>query len=636
MNMHYQTLRNLLNIISILLPTLLLSIEPTHHILLSLKDGVNSSNFDVIDILKTTAALHIGGYIVISLSSLYLFCYLHLKFCTNVLTIFKHSVTSIGILWSVLAGISIVHINQMFYPDSYYSLSSNIINNPIIKVLLVSINIPPIIYFILKKKKTSLTLLIILMVFDLPFQKTTHSGTEKNIFIIGIDSLRPELIVDYMPHLYKQLQTSAVMKNAYTPLARTYPSWNSILTGRHPVKHGARFNLQNESMLDENNIFLPQVLANKGYQTIYAADERRFSNIGNHHGFQSIVGPRTGASDFILGSYADFPTSNLLLLLPFFHHLLPELYANRAAHRLYRPGSFNILLDTALNKLEPTKPVFMATHFCLPHWPYTFVGHTNNPGYKNHPGYPSNLIAVDHQIKLFMTNLKRLGLLDNSILIFLSDHGESWGKFETGFRNSAGEAYTSFDYGHGMNILSPNSHKILLSMKGIEIDQNNKESLSSLIDITPTILDELNLLDHLNQDYFDGRSLKRPASHKIELTFESGVILAEANVPNPNPKAVAKAGSHRFTILNNGELRLRDEMIKHMISAKQKGIRVGSQGLFYMKKSTAEPWIYIDYNSNYFEQAKTISRLAPVSLITRLCDLYANEDTTLNNICVTK
>lgn len=616
------------------MPTLLLSIEPIHHILLSLKDGVSSSNFDAIDILKTTAALHIGSYIVISLTSLYIFCYLHLKFCSKVLTRFKHSVTSISILWSVLAGISIVHINQLFYPDSYYSLNSGIINNPIMKVLLVSINIPPIVHFILNKKKTSLALLLISAIFHLPIDTYIYSGTEKNIFIIGIDSLRPELISEYMPHLHKQLKTSTTMKDAYTPFARTYPSWNSILTGRHPVKHGARFNLQNESMLNANNIFLPKILADKGYQTIYAADERRFSNIGNHHGFHSITGPRTGASDFILGNYADFPTSNLLLLLPFFHHLLPELYANRAAHHLYRPSSFNILLGLALKKLEPTKPVFMATHFCLPHWPYTFVGHTNNPAYKNHPDYPSNLIAVDYQIKQFMTNLKEFGLLENSILIFLSDHGESWGKFETDFRNSAGEPYTSSDYGHGMNILSPSSHKILLSMKGIDINQDNKELPSSLIDITPTILDELNLLDQFNQDFFDGRSLKRSTSHKIELTFESGVILAEANVPNPNPKAVAKAGSHRFTILKNGELRLRDEMIKDMISAKQKGIRIDNHGLFYMKKSTADPWVYINYTSNFFEQTKEISSLAPPTLINRFCNLYSSEDTTLSEACV--
>jgi len=620
----------------IVLPIVSLSIEPVSTTIKAINEGTNSSNFRILDIAETKAGLYIANYFIISVITLIIYCYLHLLFSLNIINKLKNNALSIMILWNILAGLSIIHINSYFYPQSDYFFASDFFSNPLASMILWCINIPPVLFAIYIHKKSSILVILFLTFQTLTSNIKNNQDKHENIFLIGIDSLRPELISEYMPFLSKQLKESTTLPEAYTPFARTYPAWNAILTGRHPVNNGARFNLQNEDMLNKDNLYLPQLLKNMGYQTIYATDERRFSNLGSAQGFEKIIGPRTGASDFILGTYADFPTTNLLLLMPFAKSLLPELYANRASHHLYRPSSFNLLLNSGLKKFNHKKPVFMATHFCLPHWPYTFVGHTSSPEYKTQPNYPANLKAVDLQIEQFMKNLQQLGLLDNSILIFLSDHGESWGAFKTDFTNSNGESYNSYDYGHGMNILSSNSHKVLLSIKGIDINQDNEELPSSLIDITPTILDELKLLDSLNQDFFDGRSLKRPPSHQIELTFESGVILAEANVANPNPRAVARAGSHRFTIRENGALRLKDEMIKDMISAKQKGLRIGNHGLFYMKKSTDDPWIYIDYTSNYFEQTKKVNPLAPVALVDRFCRLYANEDKTLNKSCTTK
>ena len=60
-----------------------------------------------------------------------------------------------------------------------------------------------------------------------------------NIVIIGIDSLRNDLQVPRQgrgatPNIRRFLDDSRRFSDATTPLARTYPSWVSILTGRHP------------------------------------------------------------------------------------------------------------------------------------------------------------------------------------------------------------------------------------------------------------------------------------------------------------------------------------------------------------------------------------------------------------------
>ncbi|QIZ85080.1 sulfatase-like hydrolase/transferase [Bermanella marisrubri] len=464
-----------------------------------------------------------------------------------------------------------------------------------------------------------------LAIFSFISNPVTSDYNKKNVLIIGIDSLRPELIHEYMPFLSKQLSDAMVFDNAYTPFARTYPAWMSIITGRHPANNGARFNLQPEDMLAKDNLYLPKVLQEHGYTTIYAADERRFSNLGSTQGFQHVIGPRTGVSDFVLGDYADFPTTNLLLLTPVGKWLLPELYGNRAADHLYRPEHFSNLLTNELDHVIHDDPILLATHFCLPHWPYTFVNSHPVETYEQQPLYPSNLQAVDNQIQDLMLYLEERGILKNSILVFLSDHGESWGHFETTFKDKHGIPYESSDYGHGMNILSPASHQILLAFKGIAIDPQQMIRPTSLTDVAPSLLSGLNLSSSYDSQKMDGRDLTAPANQSSELAFESGVILSAANTDSPDPRAVAREGAHRFKVDGNGYLRLKHTMIPSMIQNKQVGLRVDNKGLFLVHHNQKPQLMHIDYANNHYQWINPReTHHVEETLTTRFCALYHN------------
>ena len=74
------------------------------------------------------------------------------------------------------------------------------------------------------------------------------------------------------------------MTDAITPLARTFPSWVSMLTGRHPHTTGAYMNLLPRELIHAGHT-LPQLLREHGYRTYYAIDETRFSNIDASYGF---------------------------------------------------------------------------------------------------------------------------------------------------------------------------------------------------------------------------------------------------------------------------------------------------------------------------------------------------------------
>jgi len=610
----------------------------------SLFDYNSERNFNVEQVLHSIAALHLAQYLLVLIlsSGLYIYC----QFCFAKAFIQKYikktSPVLVHISWATVSTIAILMINtsifnqsSFFMPHIFTINSDHLLTYPLILIILF----PPA--FIscraLIKRKRILFSIGTLAIFFSFWPTKTHSPltdfNRPNIIFIGIDSLRPELINPYMPFLSEQLDDSLIFENSYTPFARTYPSWMSIVTGRHPANHKARFNLQPESMLAADNLYLPKRLKELGYQSVYASDERRFSNLGITQGFEQTIGPKTGAADFILGNYADFPIINLLTISPIAKWLLPEIYANRAAFHLYQPQQFSDLLAHDLAQLDD-RPLLLSVHFCLAHWPYTFVGHSNTKGYPDKPAYPANLTAIDGQIKSLLTYLDQQGLLTNSRLVFLSDHGESWGKVDTQLTNYKGEPLHVLDHGHGMNILSPSSHKVLLALKGFNLIPGKSDRLSSLIDISPTIADELGLTYRLPN--YDGHSLLQPAPKQIELSFESGIVMAVANRADPDPEEVAVAGLHRFKVLNNGLLRLKEENIDAMLQQKQLGLRINQQGIFRGQFGPNIPnYLYMNYHLQQYQELGSLNELSDIqpTLLKQFCDLFASSHTTLNKEC---
>src|SRR5204863_1260045 len=132
----------------------------------------------------------------------------------------------------------------------------------------------------------------------------------------------------YTPHMDEFLNQATVFSESLTPLARTFPSWVSILTGAYPKNSNVRYNLSDQITFDLKQT-LPSILRDHGYKTIYAIDETRFSNINESYGFDQIVAPPTGFNDFLIGTINDFPLSNLLVNTILGKYLFPYSYANR-------------------------------------------------------------------------------------------------------------------------------------------------------------------------------------------------------------------------------------------------------------------------------------------------------------------
>ena len=238
-------------------------------------------------------------------------------------------------------------------------------------------------------------------------------------------------------------------------------------------------------------------------------------------GFQKIIGPRLGVNDFLIGTFNDFPLSNLLINTRLASGIFPYNYINRASHFVYYPQTFDNALTKTLRWRNQTKPLFLAVHFTLPHWPYAFASSTpaqvkdEYDVTEREQLFSTAIHQADSQVAHLLNTLKQYGYLNNSIVFLLSDHGETL--YKKGSRQTRLERYqgpslnkladyfkrktsTTLDKsaGHGSDLLSKEQYHCVLAGK---IYQNNKprhliqtiKTRVALIDINPTIGAYLNL-----------------------------------------------------------------------------------------------------------------------------------------------
>lgn len=265
-----------------------------------------------------------------------------------------------------------------------------------------------------------------LFLYAMPHRLHAQKFSQPNVIIIGVDSLRPDFLGFFgadskTPFLDNFLNAATVFNEAITPLARTFPSWSSILLGQYPRQSGIRSNLANVTQVNLTSS-LPAIFKQNGYDTLYATDESRFSNIDESFGFDLSIAPPMGLNDFLIGTFNDFPLSNLLVNSSVGAWIFPYSYGNRPVYATYDPDSFLKRLQPVLFKKQQ-KPLFLAIHFCLPHHPYLWMN--ASPDLAPLAQYQASIQRVDQQIQSFFSLLNQAQLLDHTLVVVLSDHGEA-------------------------------------------------------------------------------------------------------------------------------------------------------------------------------------------------------------------
>jgi arylsulfatase A-like enzyme len=309
-----------------------------------------------------------------------------------------------------------------------------------------------------------------------------------DIFIFLIDGSNVNHLSAYgyprktSPNIDRLAEDSVVFENAYTNAVFTRAAVATIFTGFYPEHHKVRVMKQS---LSDNLFTLPEFLKNRNYRTsIFSAN----ANISVSFGFKQGV-----------DEYFNF-------------------------FRGWRKRKSEIIPLDFIKWLEKTnedKPRFSYVHFMEPHLPIIPPPPFLNM-YKKKPvkdpvmlrfkkmpeltsediqdlidDYDSTITYVDHLLGQIWNHLREADLYNNSLIIFLSDHGESL--YEHGF------------IGHGYKVYEENAHiPLFIKFPSYLNIKGRVQTVVQTTDIFPTIA----RLFQSNRK-FDGQSLIDASDHKI-------------------------------------------------------------------------------------------------------------------------
>lgn len=586
-------------------------------------------------------------------------------------------------LW-LLGLMTILAANQYFFPNSKFSELTSIflINSTIAKYVflcllacccaLMLISFLGILKWLMHHRMLLILLFTaVIMLAGLTFRidkphpaNIAATIARPNIILVGVDSLRPDFI-SYLggkkatPFLDSFLQQASVFTQATTPLARTFPSWASLLTGRYPLENKIRSNLAKQDNLHLVNT-LPAILKSHGYETIYATDETRFSNMDKNFGFERIITPPIGLNDFIIGSLNDFPLSNLLINTHIGKWLFPYSYANRPVIFAYEPDTFLQLLNPILSE-QKNKPLFLAVHFCLPHFPYLWAS-LDGKELSLQDRYAASVQRVDKQLHDFFILIEQNHLLDHAIVVLLSDHGEAL-EFP-GDRVTQANLFISSQYpkpsvpqfyppslddeainqsaGHGTDVLGLTQYHTLLAFRFYGEHTQQPAMISgrvSLLDIKPTLLDWIKLPAPESSGISlvnwikDRKSFLEPRHIFIESDFSPMSI----RTVYPDTRQVLLEGIGLFQINPmTTRLTLKPDMNERIIHSKQYADLYGEWVLaLYPQNNKVRMPILINLSSGEWtnELGSTFAQHSPAnSMLAQLYAFYGEEIGVISNI----
>jgi arylsulfatase A-like enzyme len=363
----------------------------------------------------------------------------------------------------------------------------------------------------------------------LPDARPARDNEGMNVVFIGVDALRPDHLGangydrPTSPNIDAFLAEAVLYTEAWTPLARTYPSWTSLLSGTLPITAGIRDNLPTPSNLVPDRAMLPQVLQAEGYHTRFATDDSRFSYMVPEGGWDAIQQPEVGMQNFAVSAREPgYRLFHALMHNRLGFWLVPAQAWNQAMGRSYRPTLFQEKVVDELALASEHDRFFFAAHSCVLHapgdraWPWhslhgqagvtlsnrfvysrsgsALTEETNKAGEsvkalaeQNVRIYDSGIGMADDLVGAVMAQLDQAGLLDNTIVVLFSDHGEEhW---------APDLPYAYKGPNHGFHPYGEGQFRTLLAIRYPDGRGagSRVEGAARLMDVVPTLARDLGL-----------------------------------------------------------------------------------------------------------------------------------------------
>ncbi|UCF80796.1 MAG: sulfatase-like hydrolase/transferase [Acidobacteriota bacterium] len=296
-------------------------------------------------------------------------------------------------------------------------------------------------------------------------------STRPNLLFITVDTLRADRLGCAG---YADIETPAIDRLAhegvyfpglYATAPITFPTHASLFTSKYPFSHGARMN--GLHVLDDAHPTLAEILRQQGYET--------GAVIGSFV-LHSMFGLDQGFSYY--DSVEDYPKEKT----DFFQLRIND----RAASEVTRLA----VEWFDRSRLEGGPPWFLWVHYFDPHNPYE----PPEPFRSRYEGsaYDGEIAYTDSQIGVLLEHLEEKNAMDDTLVVFVADHGEALGEH--------GEPTHSF-FLYEATVRVP----LIFYGQGISTRGMRHEAPASQVDVAPTVLDLLGL-DIPSE--FQGKSLR--------------------------------------------------------------------------------------------------------------------------------
>ena len=320
--------------------------------------------------------------------------------------------------------------------------------------------------------------------------------TGPNVILIAVDTLRADYLSLFAstakastPNLEALARNAVVFDHCIAQAPWTKPAFASIFSGQYPSVHKADTEL---ASLPDNVTTFPQILSTAGYYTKGFANNAHISTCFKFdRGFTE---------------YTDLKPQRLLWAgdsasrLTIYEGIrrIPIVFARNRLTRVnvreaYQPAE-NVT-QKALAWLDgltrpKTAPFLLFLHYMDPHDPYMDHAHPGvgyahvrlgQPNAKEYldrlrNAYNSEITYLDKWLGTLFTGLRQRGLYDNTLVVFVADHGE--------------EFYDHKGWWHGRTLYDEMVHvPLLIKYPGNRNGGTHVTTLARQIDIAPTILE---------------------------------------------------------------------------------------------------------------------------------------------------
>ncbi|HEX4230838.1 MAG TPA: sulfatase-like hydrolase/transferase [Bryobacteraceae bacterium] len=291
-----------------------------------------------------------------------------------------------------------------------------------------------------------------------------------SVILISVDTLRADHLSTYgyrklsTPHVDALAAGGTLYSQVQSQIPLTLPSHTCLFTSTYPFENQVE---ENAERVPSGVVTLASVLRGQGYQTAAFIGssllDRRF---GLNVGFDVYDSP------FNAG---------------------PDMLQNPYSLRVRRDGALVLRSATQWLNAHRGQKAFVFIHLFDLHTPYS------RPPTNGLSGYDTQIAYVDELLGHFEEYLKAHGWWDRSLLVLLSDHGESLGDH--------GEA------SHGYFIYQSTLWVPLLFHWPKDANAPVRvERPAGLIDVAPTILDVLHIPAPAS---FEGASLLKPGNRFV-------------------------------------------------------------------------------------------------------------------------